>query len=65
MTSSGVIILVNDQNATNGLINLVAKVMYPLPTGSLYDYVVNSGSYQTLLLLAAKARFLDTLKGNW
>ncbi|XP_033744957.1 transforming growth factor-beta-induced protein ig-h3-like [Pecten maximus] len=62
ITSSGGVILRSNENATNGVINLVDRVMYPPPTGSLYEYVANTASYQTLLLLAAKARLLDTLK---
>ncbi|XP_069142417.1 transforming growth factor-beta-induced protein ig-h3-like [Argopecten irradians] len=64
MTSSGGLIIRSDENATNGVINLIDRVMYPLPTGSLYEYVANTASYQTLLLLAAKAQLLDTLKGG-
>ncbi|XP_060080571.1 transforming growth factor-beta-induced protein ig-h3-like [Ylistrum balloti] len=62
MTVSGAVILRSDENATNGVINLVDRVMYPPPTGSLYEYIANTKSYQTLLLLAAKAQILDTLK---
>ncbi|OWF35509.1 Transforming growth factor-beta-induced protein ig-h3 [Mizuhopecten yessoensis] len=62
ITSSGAVIIRGDENATNGVIHLLDRVMYPLPSGSLYEYIANTGSYQTLLLLAAKAQLLDTLK---
>ena len=54
---------VRDQNATNGVIHVIDKVMYPLPTARIPAIVAGTPSLSTLLYAVAQGKLVDALNG--
>ena len=54
-----------DQNATNGVIHVIDKVMFPLPTGAIPQVVGDNPDLSTLLYAIAQANLTDALNGKF
>lgn len=59
-TISGSPILLDHNEASNGEVNMVSRVMYPLPSGSVLD-LVSGNNYDMLLLALSKAALTSML----
>ena len=53
-----------DQNATNGVIHVIDKVMYPLPTGAIPTIVAGIPYLSTLLYALATGQLVGPLSGK-
>ncbi|XP_046542473.1 transforming growth factor-beta-induced protein ig-h3-like [Haliotis rubra] len=54
-TVSGSPVLLSDLPCSNGMLFMMKGVIYPVPTGSAFDYVAGSDSFSTLRLAITKA----------
>ena len=59
----GAQIILADQNATNGVIHVIDKVMYPLPTGKIPLTLAGMKNISTLVFAAASAQLVGDLSG--
>ncbi|KAH3892291.1 hypothetical protein DPMN_016406 [Dreissena polymorpha] len=62
-TLDGAIIVTYDHNATNGVIHVIDKVMYPLPTGPITNITAINPNFGTLLYCLQQGQLLETLSG--
>lgn len=62
-TVEGAKVVKADQMATNGVIHVINKVMFPIPTGSVVDAVVGNKDFSTLLTAVQTAKLATTLSG--
>ncbi|KAK7486726.1 hypothetical protein BaRGS_00022010, partial [Batillaria attramentaria] len=60
-TVSGSTLLLTNNTAQNGVLNVLGKVMYPVPTGSALSLVIDSSNFTILLLALAKAGLTPVL----
>ena len=60
---SGSPVLLSNSPATNGVVNMLTRLMYPLPAGTALDYVGDS-SFSMLLLALTKAGVTSLLNGT-
>ena len=65
VTIDGAEVTLVDQNATNGVIHVIDKVMYPLPTGRIPLTVASTPSLSTLLYAVTQARLAEALNGSY
>ena len=63
VTVDGAQVLLADQNATNGIINVIDKVMYPLPSGKIPLTLAGMKNLSTLVFAAASAQLVGALSG--
>ena len=62
-TVDGAKVIKADQMATNGVIHVVNRVMFPIPMGSVVDVVVKDAHFSTLLKAVQTAKLATTLSG--
>ena len=65
MTATGSPVIKVDQVATNGIIHVIDKVMYPLPKYDIVDFVSVCPFYSTLLAAVQAADLVDALRGKF
>ena len=53
-----------DQNATNGVIHVIDKVMYPLPTARIPTIVAGMPELSTLLYAVSAGQLVGALSGK-
>ena len=63
VTVDGAEVTLADQNATNGVIHVIDKVMYPLPTGRIPMILAGMKNLSTLVFAAASAQLIGALNG--
>merc|ERR1712168_713316 len=63
-TINGAKVTKADQMATNGVIHVINRVMFPIPMGSVVDVVVKDQDFSTLLKAVQTAKLATTLSGN-
>ena len=61
-TVSGSPVLLSNNPASNGVVSVVSRVMYPLPAGTALDYV-SGDSFSMLFLALTKAGVTSLLNG--
>ncbi|XP_013415927.1 transforming growth factor-beta-induced protein ig-h3 [Lingula anatina] len=61
ITADGCKVDLADQNATNGVIHVVDKVLYPIPSGTIVDLAKSDKHFSTLVSLVVKANLAGTL----
>ena len=64
VTVNGAKVIVPDQNASNGVIHVIDKVLFPLPTGNIPQTVGGRSDLSTLLYAVGQANLTDTLNGK-
>jgi uncharacterized surface protein with fasciclin (FAS1) repeats len=65
VTADGSPIVLVDQNATNGVIHVLDRVMYPIPLRSIpVEITEQRGRFSTLLTAVTKANLVTTLSGG-
>ena len=64
MTAEGSPIIKADQMASNGVIHVLSRVMYPIPMGDVVDVVSMNPDFSTLLTAVETAGIAATLKGR-
>lgn len=64
VTATGSPVIKVDQVATNGIIHVIDKVMYPLPKYDIVDFVSVCPFYSTLLAAVQAADLVDALRGD-
>jgi len=52
-----------DQRASNGVIHVMDKVIYPIPSGDVTTVATSNPDFSTLVTALEKADLVDTLKG--
>ena len=65
MTIDGAEVTLADQNDTNGVIHVIEKVMYPLPTGRIPLIVATTPSLSTLLYAVTQGKLAEALNGAY
>lgn len=63
ITADGSPVVVADQLASNGVIHVVSKVLFPIPFGTVTDTVAKEPMLSTLLTAVQKANLGSTLAG--
>ena len=53
-----------DQRASNGVIHVMDKVIYPIPSGDVTTVATSNPDFSTLVTALEKADLVDTLKGK-
>lgn len=64
ITASGSPVSMPNQNASNGVIHVIDKVMFPLPLEPLTGLVTKEKRLSTLLTAVKAAGLVDTLSGK-
>merc|ERR1711893_70011 len=64
ITATGSQVTTPDQEASNGVIHVVNRVMYPIPTADIPGLVTSEPNYSTLLTAVSTAELVQTLKGG-
>ncbi|KAL3853349.1 hypothetical protein ACJMK2_016897 [Sinanodonta woodiana] len=64
ITADGSQVINPNQNATNGVIHVVDKVLYPLPDNNIPQYVAFSPELSTLLYCVLQGQLTDVLSGQ-
>ena len=64
VTAEGSPITMADQMASNGVIHVISRVMYPIPMGDVVDIVSTMSNFTTLLTAVKTAGLAETLKGK-
>ena len=60
---NGAEVTLTDQNATNGVVHVIDKVMFPLPLGAIPQTVGDNSELSTFLYAVAQANLTDALNG--
>jgi len=63
ITADGSPVVLPNQNATNGVIHVVDRVMFPIPTTSIPGEVTMRNEFSTLLAAVKAAGLVETLSG--
>ena len=64
ITASGSQVSLADQEASNGVIHVIDRVMYPIPTGTVVDLAVASDYFSTLVTALRTAELVNVLAGK-
>jgi len=64
ITADGSPVVLPNQNATNGVIHVVDRVMFPIPTTSIPGEVTMRKEFSTLLAAVKAAGLVETLSGD-
>ncbi|KAK7101496.1 transforming growth factor-beta-induced protein ig-h3-like [Littorina saxatilis] len=64
ITAEGSPVALADQQASNGVIHLLNKVIFPIPEGSVVDFVSRDPFVSTLLKAVVAANLVKTLEGG-
>ncbi|KAK7495567.1 hypothetical protein BaRGS_00013265, partial [Batillaria attramentaria] len=64
VTADGAPVRQADQKASNGVIHVLGKVMFPIPEGSVVDLVAKEKMLSTLLKAVQAANLTEALKGG-
>lgn len=64
ITADGAEVAIADQNATNGVIHVIDKVLYPLPTGRIPTVVAEMPSLSNLLYAVTQGNLVEALNGK-
>ncbi|XP_052249888.1 transforming growth factor-beta-induced protein ig-h3-like isoform X2 [Dreissena polymorpha] len=62
-TVDGATIVTYDQNATNGVIHVIDKVMFPIPMGPITSVAALNPNFGTLIYCLQQGQLLETLSG--
>ncbi|KAK3103241.1 hypothetical protein FSP39_017752 [Pinctada imbricata] len=62
--ATGSQVILADQKATNGVIHVLDKVMYPIPTMSILETAASTPSLSTLVYAVTMAKLQETLAGG-
>ena len=63
ITATGSPVVLPDQKASNGVIHVINRVMFPLPLGDLVSTVVKESNLTTLVKAVTAAKLATTLSG--
>lgn len=63
VTAEGSPVVMADQNATNGVIHVVNRVLFPIPRGNIPELVSKQPQLKTLLTAVTAAGLVQTLSG--
>ena len=64
ITADGSPVSLPDQNATNGVIHVVSRVLFPIPLMNIPEEVTRDPRFSTLLTAVEKAELATTLAGK-
>jgi transforming growth factor-beta-induced protein len=64
VTVDGAKVVMADQNATNGVIHVIDKVMFPLPSADIPTTVAADKELSTLLTAVKEGQLAGPLAGN-
>jgi len=64
ITAEGAPVVLADQQASNGVIHVLRKVIFPIPEGSVVDFVSRDPFVSTLLKAVVAADLVKTLQGG-
>ena len=64
ITADGSPVTLPDQNATNGVIHVVSRVMFPIPLMNIPEEVTRDPRFSTLLTAVEKANLATVLAGK-
>ena len=48
-----------DQTAKNGIVHFIDEVIYPIPTGTIYDYIKEDDRFRTLFQAIGESMFFQ------
>lgn len=65
MTATGSPVVLADQKASNGVIHVISRVMFPLPTENLVATVAKNKDLMTLVKAVTLAKLVKTLSGMY
>jgi len=63
ITATGSPVVLADQNATNGVIHVVNRVLFPIPMGNIVAEAANAPDFSTLVTAVKAAGLVETLSG--
>ena len=64
ITAEGAPVAQADQKASNGVIHVLHKVIWPIPQGTVADLLMHDRQLSTLLKAVQAAKLEDTLRGE-
>jgi len=64
ITAEGSPVIAADQNATNGVIHVVNRVLFPIPRGNIVQVVARQPDLKTLVTAVTAAGLVNTLSGD-
>ncbi|XP_033744958.1 transforming growth factor-beta-induced protein ig-h3-like [Pecten maximus] len=64
VTVDGANVILPDQFATNGVVHMIDRVLYPLPTQNLLTYVAGTPSLSQLVYAVSMGDLIDFFKGG-
>ena len=64
ITADGSPVVTPDQNATNGVIHVVDRVLFPIPLKNIPNEITGRRMFSTLLTAVEKANLVTTLEGK-
>lgn len=64
VTVDGSKVVLADQNATNGVIHVIDKVLAEIPTQNIVEFAAGQKDFSSLVFLVVSARLGATLSGK-